>query len=76
MSNKIEQIVSLTAEGPFARRLIIYQDDAGGSWINFEIQQYINHKWVSENPSYAFLPKYVKNIPDAITKVLNEKVKK
>lgn len=75
MTNRTEQIIPLTAEGPWARRLIIFWEEARGSWINFEVQQLRNNKWVTEQPTYAFQPKYVKNIPDAIIKVLNEQAK-
>lgn len=70
MANKIEQIIPLTKEGSWARRLVIRPSSKG--WILFEIQQHQEGKWVIEYPTYSFQLKYVKNIPDKLTQVLNE----
>lgn len=70
MTNKIEQIIPLTKEGPGARRLVIGPSSKG--WIRFEIQQHQKGKWVIEYPTYSFQSKYVKNIPDKLMQVLNE----
>lgn len=70
MNSVIEQIIPLTKEGLWARRLVIRPSSKG--WILFEIQQHQGGKWVIEYPTYSFQSKYVKNIPDKLIQVLNE----
>lgn len=71
MANKIEQIIPLTKEGPSAGRLIIRSGYSKG-WIHFDIQQYREGKWITEQPTYSFQSKYVENIPDKLIQVLEK----